>query len=79
MGKYVIHQHIQSGQIVTSVGDGQHITITQTTVTRGKDAKETQPPVVPGQLECDDEAGDKTIIAPIGGKSQIYVNGKRVQ
>jgi hypothetical protein len=26
MGKYVIHQHTQSGQIVTSVGDGQHIT-----------------------------------------------------
>jgi hypothetical protein len=82
MGKYIIHQHTQCGQIVSSVGDHQHITITQTqtTVTGGKDV---QPPVTPDQWECDwpcDEVtGDETIIAPIGGESQIYVNGKRVQ
>jgi hypothetical protein len=74
MGKYTIHQHTQSGHIVASVGDHQHVTIT---VTGGK---KTLPPVTPGPVEHDSEmTGDETIIAPIGGESQIYVNGKRIQ
>ena len=74
MGKYVIHQQTQSGHIVASVGDHQHVTITVT------DGKKTLPPVTPGQPEhyCK-MTGDETIIAPVGGESQIYVNGKRIQ
>lgn len=70
MAKYNIRQTTQSGKIVSSTGDNQHITIHQTIIC-------DEMPTLPIQPTMHDPGQD--IIQVVGRGAKVTINGRRVQ